>query len=34
VRNQLCRLFRKVGVSGRSELVGLAAMATRRARTA
>jgi DNA-binding CsgD family transcriptional regulator len=30
VRNQLCRLFRKVGVSGRSELVGLAAMATRR----
>src|SRR5262249_9589393 len=33
VRNQLCRLFRKVGVSGRSELVGLAAMATRRART-
>ena len=34
VRNQLCRLFRKVGVSGRSELVGLAATATRRARTA
>ena len=34
VRNQLCRLFRKVGVSGRSELVGLAAMATQRARTA
>jgi DNA-binding CsgD family transcriptional regulator len=34
VRNQLCRLFRKVGVSGRSELVGLAALATRRARTA
>jgi DNA-binding CsgD family transcriptional regulator len=33
VRNQLCRLFRKVGVSGRSELVGLAATATRRART-
>jgi len=31
VRNQLCRLFRKVGVSGRSELVGLAALATRRA---
>jgi DNA-binding CsgD family transcriptional regulator len=27
VRNQLCRLFRKVGVSGRSELVGLAAHA-------
>jgi DNA-binding CsgD family transcriptional regulator len=34
VRNQLCRLFRKVGVSGRSELVGLAAMATRRAHSA
>jgi len=34
VRNQLCRLFRKVGVSGRSELVGLAALATRRAHTA
>jgi DNA-binding CsgD family transcriptional regulator len=34
VRNQLCRLFRKVGVSGRSELVGLAAHAARRAHTA
>lgn len=34
VRNQLCRLFRKVGVSGRSELVGLAALATRRAHSA
>jgi DNA-binding CsgD family transcriptional regulator len=34
VRNQLCRLFRKVGVSGRSELVGLAALATRRVHTA
>src|SRR5215468_6486826 len=34
VRNQLCRLFRKVGVSGRSELVGLAALATRKAGSA
>jgi DNA-binding CsgD family transcriptional regulator len=33
VRNQHCRLYRKVGLSCRSELVGLAATATRRART-